>query len=238
MTEPDPANHPLSFVSWNLAMLERAPDAPTDWEQDHTMAEVRDIMLELSPDIILYQELPGVVPFVETHDMLRANPMSHSGNLATLVGNHLADETIDVAVVPGCAILATFVERDLTVANVHLAPGAVSADLRLEQLQAVVEASPTSDLLVAGDTNTRMAEEPHIAALGLSGHRPPEPTWNGHQNRFRGPEGEFIAFFSRHFATKDVRVEDVKVLSDRAVEVAGRSFHLSDHFGFGGTVAN
>lgn len=238
MTDLDPSDHSLSFVSWNLAMLERSPDAPADWEQDHTMAAVRDIMLELSPDVILYQELPGVVPFVETHDMVRANPMSHSGNLATLIGNHLADEPIDVAVVQGCAILVTFVERDLTVANVHLAPGAVSADLRLEQLQAVIEAAPTNDVLVAGDTNTRMAEEPDIAALGLVGKRPPEPTWNGHQNRFRGPEGEFIAFFSRYFATKDIRVDDVAVLSNRAVEVAGRSFHLSDHYGFMGTVEN
>ncbi len=238
MTDREPVNNTLAFVSWNLAMLERARDAPTDWEQDHTMAAVRDIMLELSPDIILYQELPGVVPFVETHDMLRANPRSHSGNLATLVGNHLADEQIDVAVVDGCAVLATFVERDLTVANVHLAPGAVSADLRLEQLEAIIDASPTSDLLVAGDTNTRLAEEVDVAALGLHGQRPPEPTWNGHQNRFRGAEGEFIAFFSRHFSTRDVRVDHVAVLSDRSVEVAGRSFHLSDHYGFMGTVEN
>ena len=34
----------LTFLTWNLAMLERPAAAPLDWEPDHTQAEVRRIV--------------------------------------------------------------------------------------------------------------------------------------------------------------------------------------------------
>lgn len=218
-------------------MLERSQQAPHDWTQEHTQAEVRTVVLDESPDLVLFQELPGVVPYVETHDMIRANPLSHSGNMATLVGHDLAEEEPTFLALKGIGLLVTFVERDITVANVHLAPGRGEAQLRLEQLQAVVDASPTADLAVIGDTNTRTSEEDAIAELGLSGSRPPEPTWDGRRNRFRGNSGDFVAYFSRFFATEGVRVDDVRVLSDRSVNVDGTAFHLSDHFGFCGSLS-
>jgi len=217
-------------------MLERAENAPVDWSEEHTQAAVRDTVLDLSPDLVLFQELPGVVPYVETHDMVKANPMSHSGNLATLIGHHLADEEVHIGVVPGCGLLVTFVERDLTVANVHLAPGAAGAQDRARQLRAILESAPTSDVLIAGDTNTRLNEEPELGALGLWGERPPEPTWNGRKNRFRGASGDFLAYFSRYFATGDIDVTEVVVHSDRGITVDGATFEISDHYGFSGTV--
>ena len=226
----------LTFLSWNLAMLERSEEAPPSWGEEHTQAAVREVVLDLSPDIVLFQELPGVVPYVETHAMVKANPMSHSGNLATLTGHHLADEEILHTVVPRCGLLVTFVERDLTIANVHLSPSQAGAEERLTQLEAIIEASPTADLVVIGDTNTRTAEEPNIAALGLTGDRPPRPTWDGRRNRFRGPAGDFVAYFSRHFASPSVTVQDVKVLAGSAIEEGAHRFHLSDHFGFTGTI--
>jgi endonuclease/exonuclease/phosphatase family metal-dependent hydrolase len=226
----------LSFLSWNLAMLERSAQAPPTWGEEHTQAAVRDVVLDLSPDIVLFQELPGVVPYVETHEMVKANPMSHSGNLATLIGHHLADEETVHTVVPRCGLLLTFVERDLTIANVHLSPSRAGADERLTQLEAIIEASPTADLVVIGDTNTRTSEEQEIATLGLTGERPPRHTWDGRRNRFRGSTGDFVAYFSRHFASPDVDVEEVAVLTDRAMEVGPHRFHLSDHFGFTGTI--
>ncbi len=217
-------------------MLERSSQAPAAWGEEHTQAAVRDVVLDLSPDVVLFQELPGVVPYVETHAMLKANPLSHSGNLATLVGHHLADEEIVHTVVPRCGLLATFVERDLTIANVHLSPSRAGADERLQQLELIIDASPTADLAVIGDTNTRSEEEEPIAAIGLTGDRPPRPTWDGRRNRFRGAEGNFVAYFSRHFTTSGLRVDDVTVLHDRGVTVDGAHFHLSDHFGFGGLI--
>ena len=231
---------PLTFLSWNLAMLERSAAAPQHWSQDHTQHAVREIVLDLSPDLVFLQELPGIVPYVETHDMIRANPRSHSGNLATLVGHHLLDDLPDrglmVDVVPGAAVLATFVERDLTVANVHLAPGRGEAGQRLAQLEAVVAASPTQDLVIVGDTNTRTAEEPAIAALGLHGERPPEPTWDGRRNRFRAGGAEFTAFFTRYFVAGEPRIDEVRVLTAPVTDDGGARFHLSDHFALTGVI--
>lgn len=217
-------------------MLERPDGAPPDWGQEHTEAEVRELVLDLSPDIVAFQELPGLVPYCETHDMIRANPRSHSGNLATLVGHDLMEEHPSTAVVDRCGLLTTFPERGLTVANVHLAPGRAGAQTRIEQLAAVAETSPTDDLVIIGDTNTRLDEQDAIRALGLDGELPPAPTWDSERNRFRATGPRFVAYFTRHFERGRVTVRDVEVLSGRPVDVAGRRFHLSDHYPLHGTI--
>lgn len=230
---PSVASDPtLTCLSWNLAMLTRSRQAPPWWTQEHAEAAVRERVLDWSPDLVTLQELPGIVPYVETHDMVRANPRSHSGNLATLVGNHLLDDLGDGArpvVVPRCGLLVTFPAWDLTVANVHLAPGRGASGLRLAQLQAVLASAPTREVLVLGDTNSRTAEESTISSLGLAAPRPPRPTWDGRRNPFNGPSGDFVAYFTRCLVTPGVRVVDQTVHPGR-VEADGTSFHLSDHF--------
>jgi endonuclease/exonuclease/phosphatase family metal-dependent hydrolase len=225
----------LSVLTWNVALLERSAFAPNRWGQENSQHAIRETVLEVGADVVLFQEVPGLVPYVETHDMVRTNPMTHSGNLATLLGNDLLDEQIMVSTVAATAILVTFVERDLTVANVHLAPGSGGAATRLEQLEAVIDASPTNDLVIAGDTNTRVAEEADIAALGLHGPRPPSPTWDGRRNRFRASPTRFNAYFTRWFARGEVTVTDVTVI-EGLVETDGTSFHLSDHFALSGSI--
>ncbi len=217
-------------------MLERSQGAPRDWNQEHTQAEVRRIVLDLSPDLVLLQELPGVVPYVETHDMIRANPMSHSGNLATLVGHDLMEEEPAVEVVPGVSVLVTFRQRDVTIANVHMAPGRAGAAARIEQFQAVLDACPTADLAIVGDTNTRTGEERAIADIGLSGPRPPAPTWDGRRNRFRGETAGFVAYFTRYFISDGLAIEEAKVLSEPVVIDGLPGFHLSDHFALAGNI--
>lgn len=257
----------LTFLTWNLAMLERPSRAPMDWTEENTQAEVRRIALELSPDVVTFQELPGVVPYVDTHDMVRANPRSHQGNLATLVGNHLVDDgqaTVEGAaatVIAGCAVLTTV--GPFVIANVHLAPGRGGAEHRLDQLSAIVEAAGDAPLVVVGDGNARVAEEAAIARLGLHGPRPPKPTWDSVRNRFRleddpddvGRFGDgnagFVAHFTRCWATADVRIDGLTVLDEPIVvdgpapvyatdELDGRPapFHLSDHFGLAGTISH
>lgn len=227
----------LTFLTWNLALMKRSAEAPPAWGPDNTEAAFRDIVLERSPDIVLLQELPRMVPFVETHGMIRANPESHSGNLATLAKHqHLIAEPA-VSVVPGCAILSTF--GDLTIANVHLAPGPgkQSEGQRLEQLAQIVEASPTPDVLIVGDTNTRVGEIETIENAGFSSQRPPSPTWDSNTNAFNSgrESGAFRAYFTRWFASPNVVVTDVQVLK-KPIEFDGQRFHLSDHYGLMGTV--
>ncbi len=230
----------VTFLSWNLAMLNRSDQAPVDWTDEHTQAEVRRLVLDLSPDVVAFQELPGVVPYVETHEMMRSNPMSHSGNLATLVGHHLIDDAVDrgptVTAVRSTAVLTTLPEAGFTVANVHLVPGpgAMSAKDRADQLARVVEACPTEQLLVIGDTNTRVEEMATVAELGLTGARPPSPTWDSVRNRFRADGAEFRAYFTRYLHTGGLVVDDVEVHRWPITGTGGPPFHLSDHFALSG----
>ncbi len=219
----------LTILSWNLAMFERSADAPTYWGHSDVEATVRETVLAVKPDIVAYQELPGLVPFVETHDMIRSNPRSHSGNLATLVTHRLMATEPQAAGVKDTGILTTFPEIDLTVANVHLAPGRGSAERRREQVRVVLDASPAERVVVIGDTNTRIDEEATFADLGLDAPRPPVPTWDGYRNRFRGDQGAFRAFFTRALTAGPVSIVDQQVL-DEPLDVDGQRFHLSDHF--------
>ncbi len=210
-------------------MFERSADAPTYWGQSDVEAAVRETVLDVEPDVVTFQELPGLVPYVETHDMVRSNPRSHSGNLATLVSHALMDPEPGSIGLTRTGILTTFAAHDLTIANVHLAPGRGSADMRRRQLEAVLDTSPTERLVVVGDTNTRVDEEPAFTELGFAAPRPPGPTWDGHRNRFRGESGRFRAYFTRAFTAGSLRIAGQRVL-DEPREVDGQQFHVSDHF--------
>lgn len=229
----------LTILTWNLAMLERSAEAPHTWGMEHTEQAVREQVLARDPDIVLFQELPRAVPYLETHDMLRANPETHQGNLATLLRHQvLADERRNseplVTVVDGCAVMVTL-SSGLTIANVHLAPGPAAVGERLEQLARIVESSPTPQLLIAGDTNSRVDEEKPLAEAGLTGVKPPRPTWDGKRNRFHTDIPEFSAYFTRWFATEQVRVGEVALVDD-PVERDDHRFYLSDHHGLFFTV--
>ncbi len=219
----------LTILSWNLALFERSEQAPTYWGQSDVEAAARQDILDLAPDIVAYQELPGLVPFVETHDMIRANPRTHSGNLATLVSHDLMATKPSFSTVDKTAVLTTFDQLGLTVANVHLAPGKGSAGLRLDQLAAIQEANPSPRLVIVGDTNTRVEEETGVEDKGLTAPRPPGPTWDGHRNRFRGDSGRFRAYFTRAMTSGPVTITDQRLL-DVPRRIDGQEFHLSDHF--------
>ncbi len=223
----------LRFLTWNLAMLERSDEAPLGWEPSDTEAAVRDAVLDLAPDVICYQELPGLVPFVETHTMLPATPESHSGNLAMLLTPEARSTVTAAFVVGDHAIVATFAD-ELTIANVHLMSGRAGEERRREQFRRVVEASPTAALLIVGDTNMRVAETGRLDAV--TGEQPPSPTWDGRRNRFRADAPQFTAYFTRWFASQEAATSDV-VVHEQPVEVDGHRFHLSDHHALSGTVS-
>lgn len=226
----------LTFLTWNVALLETSAQAPPTWQIHHTEEAIRRRIVDVAPDIVAFQELPAMVPYVETHDMMRANPRTHSGHLATLVSHDLMATEPAVTTVPGTAILTSFTEPALTIANVHLVPGRGAAAERLSQLAAVVEASPTEAVLIVGDTNTRVGELDAITVAGFTSLRPPRATWNSRRNRFRSGGAEFSAYFTRWIAGPGLDVTQVEVY-DRPESTDGARFHLSDHFALGGTVS-
>ncbi|MFV0525828.1 MAG: hypothetical protein ACK5RL_15175 [Acidimicrobiales bacterium] len=242
----------LRVLTWNLALLARSAAAPVGWRQDQTEERIREEVVALRPDLIAYQELPGLVPYVDTHDMVRANPASHSGNLATLLTHRLMSTEPPVRVVPHTAVLTTVAPPELdgatpvaatpvtvppvTVANVHLAPGPGNEADRFEQLAAVVAASPTERLAVVGDTNTRARELDALAGeLGLQAPELPGPTWDSRRNRFHVDGVSFVASFTRVLVAGGVSATAFDVRSV-PLEVDGHRFHLSDHYALAATL--
>jgi endonuclease/exonuclease/phosphatase family metal-dependent hydrolase len=221
----------LRFLSWNLALLEVSAQAPVGWDQMETEAAIRDAVLRVEPDVVCYQELPGLVPYIETHRPLPITPETHSGNLAMLLTPRLYESRPRVHVVGDYAILATF-DDVLTIANVHLVSGRAGAHRRREQLERVAAASPTDALVIVGDSNMRVSEVDDLA--GFASVTPPSPSWDSRTNAFSGGGPRFTAYFTRWFARGPVDVGDVEVLSE-PLRARGATFHLSDHFALAGT---
>lgn len=236
ITHPKPvimSKPSITFLSWNLCLFERSDQAPLHWRTDNTEAKVRELVLELNPDFVFFQELPGIVPYVETHDMVPANRKSHSGDIATLAKKELMDD-LKSWPVPG-AVMTEIKSLGLTIANVHLRPGGGAGWYRVANLNDIKQETKTDLLFVAGDTNTRLAEIEHIEQVGLIGDKPPEPTWDSHANKYRAGGREYTAYYTRYFHTDNLKVRDVKVWSDPIVDDKFE-FHLSDHFPISGKV--
>ena len=234
MTETETERGPIfSFLSWNLCMMNPSEQAPASWRPDLAESEIRKFILELAPDFVFFQELPGMVPFVETHDLLPANTKSHCGNIATIVRKELMKD-VTAEAVDRFAVVAKIESKNLTLANVHLEPGRNGAGRRKEMLATIVNGCDTDGLVVVGDTNSRLSEEEKLAThLGLVGEKPPKATWDTRANRFREEGPKFTAYFTRYFHNEYTSVTDVKVW-DEPLEHDGREFHLSDHFALSG----
>ncbi len=201
---------------------------------DQAESKVRERVLDLAPDFVFFQELPGLVPYVETHDLIPANTTSHSGNLATLVKDELMADLESKTVGRFC-VLTTFKAADITLANVHLEPSRNGEHKRLASLKRIVSECQTSALLIVGDTNTRTSEEPSFEQIGLVGNRPPTATWDSRANRFRDDGRKYTAYYTRYFHSQNLNISNVKVWS-RPLEEDGKKFHLSDHFAMSGSV--
>ena len=123
----------------------------------------------------------------------------------------------------------------LTFANVHLEPGQDGDYKRLEMLKTISNTCPTAALAIVGDTNMRVAEEASLEPLGLSGKRPPRPTWDTKRNKYRNRGRGFTSYFTRYFHSDRVEIDNVKV-HDEPIEHEGDKFYLSDHFALSGRV--
>jgi len=147
---------------------------------------------------------------------------------------------LTIKAVDGVGLVTTFPEHDgrpaFSIGNVHLEPGKSGAGRRLEQLGEIVSASPTERLVIAGDTNMRLADVEFVEQAGFSAPKPPRPTWNSKRNKFRSGGHEFTAYFTRVFASPGVELGEM-VVHDQPAEQDGERFHWSDHFALSADIA-
>lgn len=214
--------------------MENSHQAPFGWRMDQAESLIRKRVLSVDPDFVCFQELPGLVPYVETHELIPANTVSHCGNLATLVRRGLLDQ-VESRAIGRNAVLSAMESVGFSIANVHLPPGSQGEVERLAAIERIVSICPTPNLLVVGDTNTRISETSAIEALGIRGELPPAPTWDSRRNRFREDGKRFTAYFTRYFHRGGFEVKDVRVFN-QAWNVDDARFFLSDHFALAGRV--
>lgn len=215
-------------------MMNISVEAPNNWRIDQTESLIRQRVLEEKADVVCFQELPAIVPFIETHELAPANTISHSGTIATIVRKDLIEGMVCRAV-GRFAVVCVFPKLSLSVANVHLESTRGGAGQRLLQLRTLFNVCPTDSLLIVGDTNTRVAEEAAIKETGLIGKRPPAPTWDSRRNRYsnRADSKAFSSYFTRYFHNDAVAVDDIKV-HNQPLNFEGTEFFLSDHFALSG----
>ena len=225
----------FTFLTWNLCLMQNSDDAPAGWRVDQTESKVREFILEHDPDFVFFQELPGLVPYVETHDLIPANTKSHSGNIATIVRKELMDE-LESKTIGGFAVVSRIKSAGLTFANVHLEAGKGGDYKRLESLNRIVNECESPSLVIAGDTNTRVEEEESLKTIGLLGKRPPKPTWNSNVNHFRSHGRKFSSYYTRYFHNDSAKISKVKVW-DQPFEHDSSKFYLSDHFALSAQVS-
>jgi hypothetical protein len=225
----------FSFLTWNLCLMQNSDQAPASWRIDQTESKIRELILQLDPDFVFFQELPGLVPYVETHDLVPANTTSHSGNIATIARKSLMDDLVSKSVA-GFAVLTSVKSDGITFANVHLEPGKNGGHKRLASFRRIVTECKTPGLAIIGDTNTRLTESASLDAIGLIGKRPSAATWNSKVNRFRSDGRKFTAYFTRYFHDERTQIDNVKVW-DQPLLFDDREFFLSDHFALSGRVS-
>ena len=225
------------FLTWNLSMLVTSAQAPERWDGEYTEQAISRFIEREQPHWVFLQEVSGLVPpFVDGYVLIRQQVESHCGNVMTLLHRDLAELPITHTVVDRFAVLSELHGMDTAIANVHLAPGKTAAPTRLEMLARLREVTSASRLLIVGDTNTRLAEVSKIGRLGFTGEKPPIATWDSRRNRFRSGQRGYTAYYTRYFASGDLRVGEVTV-HDRPLHVDGRRFFLSDHFALSGKMA-
>ena len=214
--------------------MENSLGAPVGWRMDQAESLIRERVLAVDPDFICFQELPGLVPYIETHELIPANTVSHCGNLATLVRRELLNQ-VESRAIDRCAILSAIGVAGVSIANVHLPPGVHGKAERLDAIEQIISICPTTSLVLIGDTNTRIGETSAIEALGVHGELPPSPTWDSRCNRFRDDGKRYTAYFTRYFHSDGVGVKDVRVFN-QPWNLNGSRFFLSDHFALAGRV--
>lgn len=229
-----PESNVIRFLSWNLNMMNTSAAAPAGWRIDETEALIRERVLDHEIDVVCFQELPAMVPYIETHDLAPANTISHSGTIATVIHKNIFEGMVCRAI-GRFAVVCVFPKLSLSIANVHLEAGRGAEEKRFKQLKTLSDVCPTKGLLIVGDTNTRVAEESKLAEIGLLGKRPPSPTWDSRRNPYSTERSnKFSAYFTRYFHNAAVEVSNVHVFN-QPVKLKGESFFLSDHFALSGT---
>ena len=176
----------FTVVSFNIAGFQPSKVAPSTWTDGDSMKAVERTVLQHTPNVIALQEVPlhalddvGTKMFSE-YELLGSQP-THAGCAALLVHHRHRATKFRTPEVDGMPAVVAEIDvastnqkdgnsnasadnktRKVLVASVHLEPFAQGKETRRRQLNTLVEAAEKDQglpMIVAGDTNMRVAED-------------------------------------------------------------------------------
>jgi len=252
----------LTVVSMNIAGCQPSREAPRGWGHQDATKAIRKELLKTNPDILALQECPGGVVWASKcfpgYQALGAT-RSHMDQVVLLVREGIqaalapivfdTEEPLDH--VPAIMAKLTHQDRQLLVASVHLAPFGEGKHERQMQMKALIRSAGSVPLIIAGDTNMRVAEdyvmEKHLHLVDVwkqsGAWNATKWTWDtkdhgSYFNRYYGDSTrEYVARYDRIYASllpaSKLSVQSFELIANRPV--ANKFHFLSDHFGISTT---
>ena len=179
-TEQRQQQQRLTLVTYNIAGCQPSKMAPSSWTVNDSVQAIKSEILKDDPDIIALQEIPEqyTKTILSEGYKLVGTKWTHAPYVALFVRKGIDVDRIksnqlnDLPVVVG-ELQFNFHDKQqqqqyrLWIASVHLEPFGEGASDRQRQLQSLVKEANKEQvpLIIAGDTNMRVAED-HVAENG------------------------------------------------------------------------
>lgn len=233
----------FTVLTYNVNDLSLSDASPPGWTQAAQHAALRDLVLQLQPDLLCLQEAFDDFPplLTEAYEWHGQVP-SHRGScrLATRREGPLAGAGGEAAFEVGPAVVAPLRlhggEQPIYAACAHLAPFADNWPRRARQLARIVEAVPPgAPLVFAGDANMREGETGAgdnglaDAWVAAGSHEAQRWSWNTHVNRYYRDGRKYQDRYDRVF-TRGFSVLGFELAGNQPASSSSSHF-LSDHFG-------
>ena len=171
-TEQQQQQQRLTLVTYNIAGCQPSKMAPSSWTMNDSVQAIKSEILKDDPDIIALQEIPEqyTKTILSEGYKLVGTKWTHAPYVALFVRKGIDVKRIK-SNSPAVVGEVQFMFHDkqqqpqqhrLWIASVHLEPFGEGASDRRRQLQSLVKEANKEQvpLIIAGDTNMRVAEDP------------------------------------------------------------------------------
>jgi endonuclease/exonuclease/phosphatase family metal-dependent hydrolase len=164
----------VTLVTYNVAGCQPSKMAPTSWTMTDSAQAIESEILKDNPDVIALQEIPEQYSKTMLSEgyKLVGTKSTHAPYVALFVRKEIdvkrvKSNQIDRLPVVVGELLFSFHDKQMQqqqrfwIASVHLEPFGEGASTRQKQLQSLVEEAKKEQvpLIIAGDTNMRVAED-------------------------------------------------------------------------------
>jgi len=161
----------FTLVSMNIAGCHPSKEAPRGWGQQDATEAITNELLRTDPDVLALQECPGGADWASRWFpgyQVQGATYSHVDQVMLLVRDGIHSEAQEGHNLPAVMAKLTIEEgREFLIASVHLEPFREGKRDRLRQMKSLIQTAQKRNipLVIAGDTNMRVAEDSSMENL-------------------------------------------------------------------------